>query len=261
MGGRLGGRRIEGKVALVTGAGSGIGRAVAERFAVEGARVVCSDVSAEAAREVAAAIGGTARGVGLDVTDPGAVDRAVGSIVKTEGRLDVLINAAGVLAFGSVAETDDATWARVLGVNLTGTFNACRAAVRAMRLNGGGAIVNVSSSTGGFDVGREIAAYVASKAGVVMLTKSIAVDHASDGIRANVIAPGPVDTPMLGAVMDQAQMRAFGASLPIGRLGRPDELASAALFLASDDASFVTGALFAVDGGQTAQIGPTPKDL
>lgn len=255
------GDRISGKIALVTGAGSGIGRAVAERFASEGAIVICSDVSASGAAEAAAAIGGRARATALDVSDPQAVDRLVDSIVRDEGRLEILMNAAGVLAFGSVGGTDDATWARVLAVNLTGTFNTCRAAVRAMRLTGGGAIVNISSSTGGFDVGSQIAAYVASKAGVVMLTKSIAVDHARDGIRANVIAPGPVATPMLEGVMDQAQMRAFGESLPIGRLGRPSELAAAALFLASDDASFVTGSLLAVDGGQTAQIGPTPKDL
>ena len=222
------GDRISGKIALVTGAGSGIGRAVAERFAAEGAIVVCCDVSAPAASEVAVAIGGRARGVTLDVRDAIAVDAVVDSIVRDEGRLDILMNAAGVLAFGSVATTDDATWQRVIGVNLTGTFTTCRAAVRAMRLTGGGAIVNISSSTGGFDVGSEIAAYVASKAGVVMLTKSIAVDHARDGIRANVIAPGPVDTPMLGGVMDHAQMQAFGESLPIGRLGRASTLAGRA---------------------------------
>ena len=250
--------RLSGKVALVTGAGSGIGEAAARRFAEEGATVVAADVSDHVAEP-----GGSShlQRVRLDVTAVGEVDALVAEIVSRHGRLDVVMNAAGILAFGSVGETNDETWARVLNVNLTGTFNVCRAAIRAMRVSGGGSIVNVSSTTGGFDVGSEIAAYVVSKGGVVMLTKAIAVDHARDGIRANVIAPGPTGTAMLRSVMDEAQLAGFGSSLPLGRLGEPSELAGAALFLASDDASFVTGALLAVDGGQTAQIGPTPKDL
>jgi 3-oxoacyl-[acyl-carrier protein] reductase len=252
------------KVALVTGAGSGIGQAVAMRFAAEGATVIAAGRNIESVEATAAAIRSRRQGiegVALDVTRAGDVDALVQGIVRRHGGLDIVVNAAGVLAFGTVAETDDQTWARVLGVNLTGTFHMCRAAVRAMRASGGGSIVNVSSTTGALGVGAGIAAYVASKGGIVMLTKAIAVDHARDGIRANVIAPGPTATPMLQGVMEEAQLTAFGQSLPVGRLGEPSELAATALFLASDEASFVTGALFPVDGGQTAQVGPTPKDL
>jgi NAD(P)-dependent dehydrogenase (short-subunit alcohol dehydrogenase family) len=249
---------------MVTGGGSGIGRAAAQRFAAEGAVVIAADLSGSAAVETAEAItvtGGSAYGVELDVTKVAEVNALVDTIVRDHGRLDVLLNAAGILEFGSVGDTSDEIWARVLGVNLTGTFFCCRAAIRVMRAAQGGSIVNVSSSTGAFDVGRETAAYVTSKGGVVMLTKAIAVDHAADGIRANVIAPGPLATPMLSEVMSDSEMQAFGATLPAGRLGQPIELAAAVLFLASDDASFVTGSVLAVDGGQTSLIGPTPKDL
>jgi len=255
---------LERKVALVTGAGSGIGRAAAVRFASEGAAVVAADVDGAAAEATAAAItdgGQVAEGAALDVTRVADVDALVQDVVRRLGRLNIVMNAAGVLAFGSVVDTDDQTWGRVLSVNLTGTFHVCRAAIRAMGASGGGSIVNVSSTTGALGVGAELAAYVASKGGVVMLTKAIAVDHARDGIRANVIAPGPTATAMLRGVLDEAQLTAFGQSLPVGRLAEPSELAATALFLASDDASFVTGALVPVDGGQTAQVGPTPKDL
>jgi NAD(P)-dependent dehydrogenase (short-subunit alcohol dehydrogenase family) len=166
-----------------------------------------------------------------------------------------------VLAFGDVVETEPDVWDRVLAVNLTGAYLCARTVIPLMVALGGGSIVTISSSTGAHDAAPGTAAYVASKGGVAMLTKAMAVDHAAAGVRVNAIAPGPTATPMLEAVMSPDELRAFGEALPIGRLAEPAELAAAALFLASDDASYVTGAVFAVDGGQTAKVGMTLADL
>ena len=256
--------RLAGKVAIVTGGGSGIGRAVARRFAAEGAAVAVADVDGESAKAVAAEIeasGGRAFGIEVDVTDGERVRAMVDRAVSEFGGVDVLMTAAGVLGFGSVVETEPEVWNRVIGVNLTGTYLCARAAIPRMVERGGGSIVTVSSSTGAHDAAPGTAAYIASKGGVAMLTKAISVDHARQGIRANAIAPGPTDTPMLGSVMTAEELRAFGEAMPIGRLARPEELAAAALFLASDEASYVTGAVFAVDGGQTAKVGMTLDDL
>jgi NAD(P)-dependent dehydrogenase (short-subunit alcohol dehydrogenase family) len=256
--------RLAGKVAIVTGGGSGIGRAVARRFAAEGAAVAVADIAAEAAKAVAAEIqadGGSAFGMGVDVRAAGQVQALVDRAVRELGGVDVLMTAAGVLGFGSVVETEPEAWDHVIGVNLTGTYLCARAAIPRMVERGGGSIITVSSSTGAHDAAPGTAAYVASKGGVAMLTKAISVDHARQGVRANAIAPGPTDTPMLGSVMTAEELRAFGEAMPIGRLARPEELAAAALFLASDEASYVTGAVFAVDGGQTAKVGMTLEDL
>jgi meso-butanediol dehydrogenase / (S,S)-butanediol dehydrogenase / diacetyl reductase len=256
--------RLAGKVAIVTGGGSGIGRAAAKRFAAEGAAVAVADIVAERAGVVAAEIcaqGGHAFGMGVDVTDHAQVQALVNRAVRELGGLDVLMTAAGVLGFGSVVDTEPDAWNRVIGVNLTGTYLCARAAIPRMAERGGGSIVTVSSSTGAHDAAPGTAAYVASKGGVAMLTKAISVDHARQGIRANAIAPGPTDTPMLGSVMTPEELRAFGEAMPVGRLAQPEELAAAALFLASDEASYVTGAVLAVDGGQTAKVGMTLDDL
>jgi NAD(P)-dependent dehydrogenase (short-subunit alcohol dehydrogenase family) len=256
--------RLSGKVAIVTGGGSGIGRAVALRFAEEDASVVLGDISEDSARNVAAEIvarGGKAVGLRLDVTDPQQMAAMVGAAKREFGRVNVLVTCAGVLEFGTVLETDLDKWNRVIGVNLTGTFLAAKAVIPAMAEVGGGSIVTFSSSTGAHDAAPGTVAYVASKGGVAMLTKCLALDHAAAGIRANAIAPGPTATPMLQSVMTADEMKSFGAAMPIGRLARPEELAAAALFLASDEASYVSGAVFAVDGGQTAKIGMTLEDL
>jgi len=256
--------RLAGKVAIVTGGGSGIGRAAALRFAAEGAAVLVADVAgatAEAVAKEATAAGGRALGTAVDVTDRDQVIAMVERAVAEFGGVDVLMTAAGIIAFGDVTETDPDVWERVLAVNLTGAYLCARAVIPLMVARGGGSIVTISSSTGAHDAAPGTAAYIASKGGVAMLTKAMAVDHAAAGVRVNAIAPGPTATPMLQAVMSPDELRAFGQAMPIGRLADPAELAAAALFLASDDASYVTGAVFAVDGGQTAKVGMTLADL
>lgn len=262
MGNQVG--RLAGKVAIVTGGGSGIGRAAALLFAREGAAAVVADVAGENAEKVSNEIeqdGGSAIGLAVDVAEPKQVQATVDRAIREYGGVDILMTAAGILVFGTVTETDLESWNRVMAVNLTGTFLCARAVIPSMIERGGGSIITISSSTGAHDVGFGFAAYCASKGGVAILTKAMAVDHARDGVRVNAIAPGPVATPMLSSVMTPAEMKAFGDMLPIGRLGQPKELAAAALFLASDEASYVTGGVFAVDGGQTAKVGMTPVEI
>jgi NAD(P)-dependent dehydrogenase (short-subunit alcohol dehydrogenase family) len=249
--------RLKDKVALITGGGSGIGRATAELFAKEGARVVVADFNIDAGREVVQAInksGQEASVVQVDVSDPAQVQRMVDAALQMYGGIDILFNGAAILAFGSALETDEKTWNRVMAVNLSGTFWCCKAVLPQMIKRGGGSIINVSSSTGAHDAKGNTVAYVTSKGGVALMTKAMAIDHAKANVRINALCPGPTDTPMLRSVLSLEQMDAFAATFPMGRMGRPEELAYAALFLASDEASFVTGAMMAVDGGQTAEV-------
>jgi NAD(P)-dependent dehydrogenase (short-subunit alcohol dehydrogenase family) len=199
--------------------------------------------------------GGVARFCYVDVSDVDCVDGLVGQTVQAFGGIDVLCNCAGILSFGTVVDTTPDVWRRVMGVNLDGTYLCCRAAIPQMIKRGGGAIVNVSSSTGAHDAKGKTAAYVTSKGGVTLLTKAMAIDHAKDHIRVNAIAPGPTDTAMLRDNLPEAARETFAKTFPMKRLGKPEELAQAMLFLASDEASFVTGTILAVDGGQTADVG------
>jgi NAD(P)-dependent dehydrogenase (short-subunit alcohol dehydrogenase family) len=249
--------KLQGRVALVTGAASGISRSVAIRFAAEGAAVMAADFDEKGAGETVEQIraaGGRAEAAKFDVSRPEEVKQVVERTIEALGDLHILFNGAGILAYGTVIETSDETWARVMAVNLSGTFHCCRAVVPHMAAKGRGSIINVASTTGSHDACAHAVAYVASKGGVTLLTRGMAIDHAKQGIRVNAICPGPTDTPMLRDALTEEQLEAFAKTFPMGRLGRPDELAAAAVFLASDDASFVTGSLMYVDGGQTAEV-------
>lgn len=249
--------RLQSRVALVTGAASGISRAVALRFAAEGASVMVADSSEQGGMETVEQIrsaGGSAEFARLDVSREKESTAVVQRTLKELGDLHILFNGAGILAYGTALETTEDVWQRMLAVNLTGTFLCSKAALAHMVAQGRGAIVNVASTTGAHDACAHAAAYVSSKGGVTLLTRSMAIDYAKQGIRVNAICPGPTDTPMLRSAQTPAQLEAFAHTFPMGRLGRPEEIAGAALFLASDDASFVTGALLYVDGGQTAEV-------
>jgi NAD(P)-dependent dehydrogenase (short-subunit alcohol dehydrogenase family) len=249
--------RLRDKVALVTGGASGIGRATAETFTREGARVLVADYAEDGESETVRAIknaGGDARYVRVDVSDSAQVRRMVDTALEAWGRIDILFNGAAVLAYGTAIDMDEKDWTRIISVNLTGTFLCCKAVLPHMVRQGSGSIINVASTTGAHDACARAVAYVSSKGGVTLLTRAMAIDHAKQGIRVNALCPGPTDTAMLRNALTPDQLEAFAKTYPMGRLGRPEELASAALFLASDEASFVTGSAMYVDGGQSAEI-------
>jgi NAD(P)-dependent dehydrogenase (short-subunit alcohol dehydrogenase family) len=239
-------------VALVTGAGGGIGGAGAEALAREGAAVFCTDRDGAAAETTAARIrvaGGRAAASALDLCDRPAVDAAVAAVLREFGRLDIVLESAGISHRLNFLDLDAETWDRIIAVNLTGMFHLGQAAARQMVKQGAGSIINVTSQLA--EVARpERAAYVASKGGARSLTHAMAVDLAAHGIRVNAIAPGPTLTGLTRpSYTDPEARRATEAMIPLGRLGEPDDLAGAVLFLASDESRWVTGSTVTVDGG------------
>jgi NAD(P)-dependent dehydrogenase (short-subunit alcohol dehydrogenase family) len=244
---------FSGKVALVTGAGSGIGEAIARKLATAGATVIVADINDTAAKEAAESIGGNAHPAQADVSDADSMAELVERIVREHGRLDIAVNNAGIGgASAPVGEYPIDSWRQVMAINLDGVFYSMRAEIPAMLSGGGGSIVNIGSilSSVGFE---QSAAYVAAKHGLVGLTKTAAMDYATDGIRVNAVGPGFIETPLLQAPESAELVAGIAAKHPVGRLGQPEEVAAIVTFLASDEASFVTGSYYPVDGGYTAQ--------
>ena len=248
--------RLRDKVALISGASRGMGAAEARLFAKEGASVAIADVQVEDGRrleEEIAETGGEAIFLKLDVTSEADWNATIDAVVARFGKLDVLVNNAGIFQRATVEETTPEGWDRVMAINAKGSFLGTRAAIPAMREAGGGSIVNISSTNGLLGTSASTA-YNASKAAIHLLTKSTAVQYAKEGIRANSVHPGPIETPMLGvAFPDAASREERLAGVPMGRVGLPDEVAYGVLYLASDEASYMTGAELVIDGGWTAQ--------
>jgi NAD(P)-dependent dehydrogenase (short-subunit alcohol dehydrogenase family) len=246
--------RLERKVALVTGAGNGIGEATARRLAREGAIVVANDVDVEQARAVVAALrkeGARAVAVAADVTRHADVEAMMRQVVSELGRIDVLINNAGINRDAMSHKMTEEQWDQVLSVNLKGTFLCAQAALTRMRERGWGRVVNTSSVGSLGNIGQ--ANYAASKAGVIGLTRTLALEYAKYGITVNCVAPGPVMTRMLAGVPEAIREKIV-ARVPVGRIARPDEIAGVHAFLASDDAAYITGQVLFVDGGISVGI-------
>jgi NAD(P)-dependent dehydrogenase (short-subunit alcohol dehydrogenase family) len=250
--------RLDGKVALITGGASGMGKVASHLFAREGAKVVLTDVADEAGEAVATAIrdqGARAAYLHADVSRPSDAEAMVRFAMDTFGGLTVLYNNAGVFPErdGSVTETPEEVWDLTIDINLKGVYLGCRYGIPAMIESGGGSIVNVASFVALMGAATPQIAYTASKGGVLSMTREIAVEFARRGVRANSLCPGPIETPLLQELLaDPARRQRRLVHIPIGRFGRAEEIANAALFLASDESSYMTGTALVVDGGITA---------
>ncbi len=257
--------RLQGKVALITGGASGMGRVASLLFAAEGADVVLTDLNDELGETTASEIteaGGRSLYVHADVSREADAEAMVGAAVDRFGKLSILYNNAGVMlpADGSVHTTDESVWDLTLAVNVKGVAFGCKYGVPAMLASGGGSIINVASFVAWLGAATSQTAYTASKGAVLAMTREIAVEYARKGIRCNALCPGPIETPLLMQLLsdEEKKQRRF-VHIPMGRLGQAEELAKAALFLASDDSSYMTGTSLIVDGGITAAY-VTPED-
>ena len=257
--------RLQGKVALITGGASGMGRVASLLFAAEGAGVVLTDLNDELGEATASEIteaGGQALYVHADVSREADAEAMVGAAIDRFGKLSILYNNAGVMlpTDGSVHTTDESVWDLTLAVNVKGVAFGCKYGVPAMVASGGGSIINVASFVAWLGAATSQTAYTASKGAVLAMTREIAVEYARKGIRCNALCPGPIETPLLMQLLsdEEKKQRRF-VHIPMGRLGQAEELAKAALFLASDDSSYMTGTSLIVDGGITAAY-VTPED-
>ncbi|HET7080356.1 MAG TPA: SDR family oxidoreductase [Chloroflexia bacterium] len=252
--------KLEQRVAVITGAGSGIGQAMARLFAREGAHILAADVNESAAQETARMIteaGGTCRTFAVDVSRPEQVRAMIDAAMAAFGRIDILCNNAGIGSTTDVVECEPEEWDRVLTVNVKSVYLGCKYAIPHMLEQGGGVIVNTASVAGMVGLPKR-ASYSASKGAVIALTRQVAVEYVEQGIRVNCLCPGTVDSPWVGRLLQQAgdpvaARQALVARQPLGRLGTPDEIAAAALYLVSDDAAFITGTGLVIDGGLTAR--------
>jgi meso-butanediol dehydrogenase/(S,S)-butanediol dehydrogenase/diacetyl reductase len=256
--------RFSGKTVVVTGGASGIGLAAVRRFHAEGAAVVVADINGDAARDVARELGDNrclARKV--DVSNWEQVKDLMDRAAATFGGLDIVFNNAGITSFSAIPESSLEEWHRVIEIDLSGIFFGCKAAIPLMRERGGGAIINTASGSGlKGDYGA--IAYCAAKGGVINFTRAAALDHAREGIRVNAVSPGPIATPLLRGIDKMKKLRdQWQESIPMGRFGNPEEIAAVVAFLASDDATYLTGVTIPVDGGVMAHTGSpnVPKFL
>lgn len=247
--------RFEDKVTLITGAASGIGAATARRFAAEGALLMLGDIDEDRGHAVAKELGDGTAFLRTDVSDLSQVEALTAAAVERFGRLDIVFNNAGRGAYGTTPDLPPEVWHEIIAVDLNSVFYGCKAAIPRLREFGGGVIINTASISGlAGDYG--LAAYNAAKGGVANYTRTVAIDHARENIRINAVCPGPIDTALTTALQANAELLAdFETLIPMGRFGRADEVAGVVAFLASDDASYITGAMIAIDGGVTAGTG------